>query len=120
MTQTLFEKYGRTPAVAAIVRSFYKRVMTNPTLRPYFSEVPLERLIEHQIAFISVAMGEDPSAYTGKSMADAHRNMHVSAEAFDLVMAVLEQTLQESQIEAPDIAIILSGMRTMKTQIVSA
>ena len=120
MGQTLFEKYGRTPAVASIVRSFYKYVMAHPQLRGYFSSVPLERLIEHQIAFVSVAMGEDPSAYTGRSMEEAHMSMRVTAEVFDLVIAMLERALRESQIEPADVDTIISKVTLFKSQIVSA
>ncbi len=120
MSQTLFEKYGRTPAVAAIVRAFYKRVMMNAQLRGYFADVPLERLIEHQIAFVSVAMGESPAAYTGRSMADAHTDMRVTATSFDLVMSLLEQTLQEAGVEPQDVTTIMDKVAQLRSQIVSA
>ncbi len=120
MTQTLFEKYGRTPAVAAIVRTFYKRVTMHEQLRDYFTSVPMERLIEHQIAFVSVAMGEDPKAYTGRDMGEAHQAMRVTGEAFDLVMALLEETLHEAKVEAPDVAAIMAKVGGLKATIVSA
>jgi hemoglobin len=118
--QTLFEKYGRTPAVAAIVRAFYKRVLAQDQLSGYFAAVPFERLIEHQIAFVSVAMGEEASAYTGRDMAEAHRNLQVTGEHFDLVMSLLETTLQEAQIEPADVALIMGKVGALKSTIVSA
>ena len=47
MAQTLFDKYGGVPAVTAIVRDFYKRVMKRPNLRRYFIDVKMEDLILH-------------------------------------------------------------------------
>ena len=120
MQQTLFEKYGRTPAVSSIVRAFYKRVTAHDQLSGYFAGVPLERLIEHQIAFVSVAMGEEISAYTGRDMADAHMNMRVTGEHFDLVMSLLETTLQEAQIEPADAALIMGKVGSLKSTIVPA
>lgn len=120
MTQTLFEKYGRTPAVASIVRAFYKRVTSHDKLSSYFAGVPLERLIEHQIAFVSVAMGEETSAYTGLDMSVAHRNMRVTGEHFDLVVSLLETTLQEAQIEPADVLLIMGKVGALKSTIVSA
>ncbi|MEY3720160.1 MAG: hypothetical protein RL618_679 [Pseudomonadota bacterium] len=120
MSQTLFEKYGRTPAISVIVKSFYKQVMAQQQLRGYFSGVPLEKLIEHQIAFVSVAMGEDASAYTGRNMADAHRHLRVTEADFDLVVHLFGQTLKDGGIEPADIAVILDKVSALKSQIVSA
>jgi hemoglobin len=118
--QSLFEKYGRTPTVSAIVRAFYKRVLAQDQLSGYFAAVPLEQLIEHQIAFIAVAMGEETSAYTGRDMAEAHETLRVTGEHFDLVMSLLETTLQEAQIEPADVALMMGKVGALKSMIVSA
>lgn len=120
MGQTLFEKYGRTPAVASIVRAFYKRVTAHDQLSGYFAGVPLEKLIEHQITFVSVAMGEEISAYKGRTMADAHRGLRVTGEDFDLLMSLMETTLQEAQIEPADISLIVSKVGALRSTILSA
>ncbi len=119
MTQILFEKYGRTPAVSTIVKSFYKQVMAQSQLRGYFSGVPLERLIEHQIAFVSVAMGEEASAYTGRDIADAHRNLRVSKGDFDLVASLFERSLREAQLETADVMTIMNKISMLRAQVVA-
>ena len=120
MSPTLFEKYGRTAAIATIVKSFYRQVMAQQQLRGYFSGVPLEKLIEHQIAFVSVAMGEDASAYTGRGVGEAHRNLRVTESDFDLVVSLLERSLQGAGVEPADITTILGKISVLKGQIVSA
>jgi truncated hemoglobin YjbI len=41
-----------------IVRAFYKEVLGNPKLKPYFVGIDAERLIHHQIGFISHLLGK--------------------------------------------------------------
>jgi truncated hemoglobin YjbI len=65
-------------------------------------------------------MGEKTSAYTGRNMAEAHRNMRVTGEHFDLVISLMETTLQEAQIDAKDTEVILSKVRALRSTIVSA
>lgn len=120
MSQTLFEKYGRTPAIATIVKSFYKQVLAQQQLRGYFTSVPIERLIEHQIAFVSVAMGESPLAYTGRALDDAHRSLRVTEADFDLVAMLFQRSLQEAQLEPADILTIVDKIKALKAMVVTS
>jgi truncated hemoglobin YjbI len=54
---TLFDKYDGVTTVTLIVRAFYKEVLGNPKLKPYFAGVDDESLIHHQIGFISHLLG---------------------------------------------------------------
>ena len=36
---TLFDKYGGVPTVTLIVRAFYKEVLSNYKLKPYFEGI---------------------------------------------------------------------------------
>ena len=63
MTKTLFDKYGGVPTVTSIVRAFYKEVLKNYKLKPYFENIDTERLIHHQIGFISHLLGEVLTAH---------------------------------------------------------
>lgn len=46
-----FQKYNGFPRVAKLVHAFYKKVLAEASLAPYFKEVPIEELVEHQINF---------------------------------------------------------------------
>ena len=63
LAMTLFDKYGGVPTVTSIVRAFYKEVLKNYKLKPYFENIDTERLIHHQIGFISHLLGEVLTAH---------------------------------------------------------
>ena len=118
MAQTLFDKYGGVPAVTAIVRDFYKRVMKRPNLRRYFIDVKMEDLILHQIAFVSMAMGKTPAHYAGRSMSDAHAGLRITAASFDLTVDLLKDTLVAAEVEPEDVDTIVQTVNKLKGQIV--
>ena len=118
MTQSLFDKYGGVPTVTLIVRDFYKRVLKRPNLRRYFVNVPMERLVLHQIAFVSMAMGKSPHDYSGRSMREAHEGLRITTASFDLTVELLQDALVAAKIDARDITSIVAEVNKLKNDIV--
>ena len=116
--QTLFDKYGGVPVVTEIVRDFYKRVMRRPNLRRYFVNVPLENVIHHQIAFVSMVLGKTPHDYSGRSMREAHRGIGVTSASFELAAQLLSDTLVSAEVEQADIDAIMAKVASLRSDIV--
>ena len=53
-TISLFDKYGGVPTITEVVRAFYKKVLGHPDFKQYFENIDMEKLIMHQIEFISL------------------------------------------------------------------
>ncbi len=115
---TLFDKYGGVPVVTDIVRDFYKRVLRRPNLRRYFEGINTERLIIHQVAFVSVAMGKMPSSYVGRSMRDAHFGRGISTASFELIVELLCDAMRAAGVTDPDLQTIAATVNRYKSQIV--
>ena len=118
VSQTLFDKYGGVPVVTEIVRDFYKRVMRRPNLRRYFVNVPLENVIHHQIAFVSMVMGKTPHDYSGRSMREAHRGIGITTASFELAAELLSDTLVAAEVEQADIDAIMKKVASLRADIV--
>ncbi len=118
MTQTLFDKYGGFPAITTIVRDFYKRVMLDPQLSPYFANVSLGELIQHQIAFVAMAMGSTSQDYTGRSMKEAHQGAGITQASFELTVKLLSDALTAGGIEAADVDAIIASVKTLRADVV--
>ena len=118
VAQTLFDKYGGVPVVTDIVRDFYKRVMRRPNLRRYFVNVPLEAVIHHQIAFVSMVMGKTPHDYSGRSMKEAHRGIGITTASFELAAELLSDTLVSAEVEQADIDAIMAKVASLRADIV--
>ena len=69
-TMSLFDKYGGVPTITEVVRAFYKKVLGHPDFKQYFENRDMEKLIMHQIEFVSYAMGKPESDYPDTKLYD--------------------------------------------------
>ena len=120
MTTSLYEKYGGLPTIIPIVESFYRRVLANDRLQPYFQGVNLQKLSDHQVNFIAVAMGAPVGIYTGRPLREAHAHLRVTDEAFALVAQALEDSLREAGVEEDDVTTMVSAIIGLKKEVVAA
>jgi len=114
---TLFEKYGGFATVNKIVRQFYLDVLTSSLLSPYFEDVDMERLIDHQTKFISHALG-GPAEYTGRSLEVSHDGLNISLEAFNEVAEILRENLEDAGMETSDVASVMEIVGSVQSSIV--
>lgn len=120
MTTSLYEKYGGLPTIIPIVEAFYRRLLANESLRPYFRGVNMQRLTDHQVNFIAMAMGAPANIYTGRSLKESHAHLNVTEDAFALVAKALEESLREAGVEDTDVTTMLSAVGSLKGEVVSA
>ncbi len=104
-TQTsLFDRLGGAPAVQAATEVFYRKVLSDPVLAPYFDDVDMDRQIAKQAAFLTMALG-GPNNYSGRDLRTAHAGMAgLSGEHVDRVIMHLAETLRELGVGNADIA----------------
>lgn len=55
----LYDKYGDSATVSQVVTGFYGDVMHRQHLRAYSEGVPMAKLIEHQVRFMSMMEDDD-------------------------------------------------------------
>lgn len=117
MGETLYEKYGGGDTVRTLVDAFYQKVLSTDVLVPYFENVDMDDLRDHQTRFISQVLG-GPVTYSGDILKKAHEHLRVTEEAFGAVASCLQETLKESGVEEGDIATIMMVVGNSKGQIV--
>jgi hemoglobin len=94
---SIYEQIGGREAVAAAVDIFYKRVLCDHVLRPYFASADMRRQKAHMRAFLAVALG-GPSLYRGRDLGAAHAGLGVTDEAFNRVVGHLVATLVQLDV----------------------
>ena len=111
--KTLFDKIGGEAAVDAAVNLFYRKVLADEELAPFFESTDMEEQHKKQKAFLTMAFG-GPNNYTGADMTKAHAKLvkqGMGEKHFDLVMKHLGETLVELEVpnelisQAADIAL---------------
>jgi len=114
---TMFERYGGIAFVTRFVLSFYDRVLTSATIAPFFADVDMRRLVDHQAKFISSVMG-GPSSYSTAALREAHAHLQINDPTFDEMIGLFRATLEECKIAAPDVEAIIADLNAHRTYIV--
>src|SRR5215510_14685494 len=96
MTQgCLFDLLGGATAIGAAAEVFYRKVLADPLLAPYFDDVDMDRQVAKQAAFLTMALG-GPDQYAGRDLRTAHAGLAgLTDEHVDRVIGHLAQTLRE-------------------------
>jgi hemoglobin len=118
MPDTLFDKYGGVPFVTDLVRDFYKQVMKRPNLRRYFEGVPVDKLITHQINYVSTAMGRPVPGYYGRNIREVHHGLAITNASFTLMMDLFDDALTRAGVTEEDIPKINSILRSRHDDVV--
>jgi hemoglobin len=112
-------RLGGADAFGLAVEAFYRRVLRDPELQPYFAGIDLDRLHHHQYAFLAMAVG-GVRGYLGRTMAAAHAGLGITDEAFDRVLDHLVTTLAEAGMDSKTILDIGSQLLPLRDDICEA
>jgi hemoglobin len=102
--QSLYERLGGEGAVMAAVDIFYRKVLVDPTVGPFFNELDMVAQTRKQVAFMTWAFG-GPAEYRGRDLRSAHAGLverGLGDGHFDAVARHLQATLTEMGV-APDL-----------------
>ena len=108
MKNTLFDKYGGFSTVSKIVMTLYDKLLDDDDLGPFFDDVDMPRLIDHQTKFVASLMG-GPASFTDTHIKMAHRHMTIHAMHFDQLKTLVSETLTEFGVEPADIDTVLDA-----------
>jgi hemoglobin len=111
MSRTIFERYGGFANVSRVVSSFYDKMLDSPITNPYFTNIDMRSLIDHQTKFIAYLMG-GPASYTNDHLERVHARLDITEAAFLEAVLMLKETLEDLDFEDQDI-------RTVEEQIMS-
>jgi hemoglobin len=115
---TLYDKYGGTPTMKILVREFYKQARVNPKVGHFFTQLNMEKLIDHQVQFLSFVLGKPVRVYEGRELADAHHPLNITDADFDEIGRLLVNTLQTGGVTIDDIKLIMGVVLEIRDEIV--
>jgi hemoglobin len=114
---TLFDRLGGTSAITAVVDDFVARCAADDRINQKFARTDIARLKSMLVDQISMATG-GRATYTGRSMADTHRGMGVTAGEFDALVADLVATLDYFGVPAASQSELLGILGPLRPDIV--
>jgi hemoglobin len=110
---SLYEAIGGRPAVVAAVDVFFRRLLADPELGPYFPGGVGAQHRRYLATFLGEALG-GPRRYRGPDIATAHRGLGISDAQFDRTAACLYATLDELGVPrdlADRVVGVVAGLR---------
>lgn len=113
----MFEKYGGFAKVSRIVSSFYDKALDSPILAPYFTDVDMRRLIDHQTKFMAQAMG-GPVSYSNRDLERIHAKLNITNDAFNEMHTLMREVLEDFGAAEEDIEIICGEIVARRNVIV--
>jgi hemoglobin len=116
--RTLFERVGGFAFLSKVVLDFYDRVLDDDLLAPYFSDVDMRRLIDHQTKFVAYLM-DGPASYTDEHLRQIHARLGIDAPSFERMVVVLRSTLEDYEMADRDVDLVMGRIRARQGIIVA-
>lgn len=127
MEPSLYSIIGGDAAIEALVLRFYRKVMTDPLLQPFFAGVDMDYQVEKQAAFLAHVLGA-PNAKTGTTAAShpeiSLRQVHAPLVArglddrhFNAVAHHLHITLEEMGTPPSAISRIMAIIESSRSEV---
>lgn len=114
MDQTLFHKYGGFSKISRIVLDLYERLLDDDEVGPFFDDVEMSRIVDHQTKFVSSLMG-GPASYTDEQIAKMHSHLTIDSAHFDRLEAILAATLADHGVSPEDVATIVGEFEARRS-----
>jgi len=119
MARSALERYGGFPFLSRVVMAFYDKVFDSDALAPYFEDVDMRRLIDHQTKFVAFLMG-GPASYTNDHLAHVHARLGINRADFEVMVETMAATLSEFDVAPADVSGVVQELRTRAPWIISA
>lgn len=121
MAATLFERIGKEKAVNAAVDLFYRKVLSDPRLKNFFTNVDMEGQRAKQKSFLTMVFG-GPKTYKGKDLRAAHAGLKakgLNESHFNAVAQHLQATLKELGVDAATTAEVMTIAASTKADVLN-
>jgi len=105
--KSFFDETGGWPTLDKVHKVFYDKVYVHPWMKQFFLGVEQKRIEQQQSNFMAAIFG-GPKRYVGNSPKSAHLRMFITQELMDIRTQLLEESLLECRVSAPNRMIWLS------------
>lgn len=115
---SMYERIGGAPTIREAVDRFYRRLLADEELAPYFAG-DLTTLKQHQAALLTQVLG-GPARYAGRDLKTAHESFKIPATHFRRVVFYLVGTVWELGAPMDVVMAIGETVSSLQGQIVHA
>ena len=95
--KSFYDRLGGQPAITAVVDDFVGNVAADSRINGFFAKTDVPRLKRLLVEQICAGTG-GPCTYTGRSMPEAHRGMHITDAQFGALVEDLQKSLNKFKV----------------------
>lgn len=117
MERTLYERCGGFSVVSRIVLDLYDRLLDDDDVGPFFDNVEMARIVDHQTKFVSSLMG-GPASYNDDQIRKMHDHLAINALHFDKLKTILAATLRDHGLSKEDVATVVGAFESRRNLVV--
>jgi hemoglobin len=118
MAPSVYEKYGGFARISRVVLDFYDRLLDDDDLGPYFDDIDLGRVVDHQTKFVAALLG-GPANYSDEQIRQVHRRLEITPGHFDRLEAILRDTLSNHGLVPEDVANVVAEFERRRELVVA-
>jgi truncated hemoglobin YjbI len=121
MVDHLYERIGGRKKINDAVELFYRKVLADARLQPFFAGVDMKHLHARQSMFLSMLMGGE-MVYTGREIRAAHsqpRTHGMDDSHFDLLLAHFRAALEELGIASEPVSEIIARLEKTRKDVLN-
>ncbi len=122
MIDALYDLIGGKKTIWAATDAFYRRVLSDDTIRPFFETTDVPQLRARQSMFISMLLGGEV-VYTGKDISAAHahvREQGLNDGHFDRFLNHFREALKEVGVEPDKVAKVAKLLESKRGSVLNA
>jgi hemoglobin len=103
MNESVYMRYGGFASASRIVLDLYDRILDDDELGPFFENVDMARIVDHQTKFVATLLG-GPASFSEEQIRAMHRHLAISDPHFDRLKVLLAETLADHGVAPADVA----------------
>ena len=118
---SLYEELGGEAAINTAVDIFYRKMLTDDRVAPFFEDVDMDVQAAKQKGFLTMVLG-GPNNYTGKDMREGHKHLierGLNDTHVDIVIEHLGATLKELGVEDEKIAQVAALANSVRDDVLN-
>ena len=119
MSVTLYTKYGGFASISKAVMAFYDKLLDSDEVGPFFDDVDMTKLIDHQTKFVASLLG-GPADFAEERLEAAHRHLNIGGADFDEMKRLLDTTLAEHGFTEEDRDAVVGAIEARRGLIVKS
>lgn len=105
--------------IKLILKKIYEELLNRTWAKKMFVNVDMEKLLLHQIQFVSFAMGKPESEFDDQRLKKGHAGLKITQEQYEETIRILIKVLTDFKVQFADIKHIGDTIESKKHLIVN-